>query len=67
MNAFVVEHYGKDGVRAADVPEPEVGAVTCAAARSSSSRAALELSTSVDQVLLVPGRTPGGQPPVSRT
>ena len=25
MKAFVVEHYGKDGVRAADVPEPEVG------------------------------------------
>src|SRR5215210_7804552 len=26
MKAFVVEHYGKDGLRAADVPEPEVGA-----------------------------------------
>ena len=25
MKAFVVEHYGKDGLRAADVPEPEVG------------------------------------------
>jgi NADPH:quinone reductase-like Zn-dependent oxidoreductase len=25
MKAFVVEHYGRDGVRAADVPEPEVG------------------------------------------
>jgi NADPH:quinone reductase-like Zn-dependent oxidoreductase len=25
MKAFVVEHYGKDGVRAADVPEPAVG------------------------------------------
>jgi NADPH:quinone reductase-like Zn-dependent oxidoreductase len=25
MRAFVVEQYGKDGVRAADVPEPEVG------------------------------------------
>lgn len=25
MNAFVVEHYGKDGLRAADVPEPELG------------------------------------------
>jgi len=25
MKAFVVEHYGKDGVRAAHVPEPEVG------------------------------------------
>src|SRR5918995_119671 len=25
MKAFVVEHYGKDGVRAAAVPEPEVG------------------------------------------
>ena len=25
MKAFVVEHYGKDGVRAADRPEPEVG------------------------------------------
>jgi NADPH:quinone reductase-like Zn-dependent oxidoreductase len=25
MKAFVVERYGKDGVRAADVPEPEVG------------------------------------------
>src|SRR5215213_7885760 len=24
MRAFVVEHYGKDGLRAADVPEPEV-------------------------------------------
>ena len=24
MKAFVVEHYGKDGLRAADVPEPEV-------------------------------------------
>src|SRR5215213_10279582 len=26
MEAFVVEHYGKDGLRAADVSEPEVGA-----------------------------------------
>jgi len=26
MRAFVVEHYGSDGLRAADVPEPEVGA-----------------------------------------
>jgi NADPH:quinone reductase-like Zn-dependent oxidoreductase len=26
MKAFVVEHYGKDGLRPADVPEPEVGA-----------------------------------------
>ena len=25
MKAFVVEHYGQDGLRAADVPEPEVG------------------------------------------
>jgi len=25
MRAFVVEHYGEDGPRAADVPEPEVG------------------------------------------
>src|SRR5215212_11848428 len=25
MKAFVVEHYGTDGLRAADVPEPEVG------------------------------------------
>jgi len=25
MKAFVVEHYGNDGLRAADVPEPEVG------------------------------------------
>src|SRR4051812_22599174 len=25
MKAFVVEHYGKDGLRAVDVPEPEVG------------------------------------------
>jgi NADPH:quinone reductase-like Zn-dependent oxidoreductase len=25
MKAFVVEHYGKDGLSAADVPEPEVG------------------------------------------
>jgi NADPH:quinone reductase-like Zn-dependent oxidoreductase len=25
MKAFVVEHYGKDGLRAADVPEPGVG------------------------------------------
>jgi NADPH:quinone reductase-like Zn-dependent oxidoreductase len=25
MRAFVVEQYGKDGLRAADVPEPEVG------------------------------------------
>src|SRR5215217_2144729 len=25
MKAFAVEHYGKDGLRAADVPEPEVG------------------------------------------
>ena len=25
MKAFVVEHYGKDGLRAADVPAPEVG------------------------------------------
>jgi NADPH:quinone reductase-like Zn-dependent oxidoreductase len=25
MKAFIVEHYGEDGVRAADVPEPEVG------------------------------------------
>ena len=25
MKAFVVKHYGKDGLRAADVPEPEVG------------------------------------------
>ncbi len=25
MKAFVVERYGKDGLRAADVPEPEVG------------------------------------------
>ncbi len=26
MKAFVVDHYGEDGLRAADVPEPEVGA-----------------------------------------
>ena len=26
MKAFVVEHYGKDGLRAAEVPEPAVGA-----------------------------------------
>src|SRR3954447_17199207 len=26
MKAFVVEHYGKDGLRAADVPEPAAGA-----------------------------------------
>src|SRR3954454_12012209 len=26
MKAFVVEHYGKDGLRAAEVPEPEVDA-----------------------------------------
>jgi NADPH:quinone reductase-like Zn-dependent oxidoreductase len=25
MKAFVVEHYGKDGLRAAEVAEPEVG------------------------------------------
>ena len=25
MKAFVVEHYGEDGLHAADVPEPEVG------------------------------------------
>jgi NADPH:quinone reductase-like Zn-dependent oxidoreductase len=25
MQAFVVQHYGKDGVRAGHVPEPEVG------------------------------------------
>ena len=25
MKAFVVEHYGPDGLRAAEVPEPEVG------------------------------------------
>ena len=25
MKAFVVEKYGKDGVRAAQVPEPKVG------------------------------------------
>jgi NADPH:quinone reductase-like Zn-dependent oxidoreductase len=25
VKAFVVEHYGKDGLRAADVPEPEIG------------------------------------------
>src|SRR4051794_37864890 len=25
MKAYVVEHYGKDGLRAADVPEPKVG------------------------------------------
>jgi NADPH:quinone reductase-like Zn-dependent oxidoreductase len=25
VKAFVVEHYGKDGLRAADVPEPDVG------------------------------------------
>ncbi len=25
MKAFVVERYAKDGLRAADVPEPEVG------------------------------------------
>src|SRR6058998_863603 len=25
MRAFVVEHYGEDGLRAADVPEPKVG------------------------------------------
>src|SRR5205823_10065010 len=25
MKAFVVERYGKDGLRAADVPEPQVG------------------------------------------
>src|SRR6059058_3243682 len=25
VKAFVVKHYGKDGLRAADVPEPEVG------------------------------------------
>ena len=25
MKAFVVEHYGKDGLRAAEVPEPDVG------------------------------------------
>jgi len=28
MKAFVVEKYGKDGVRAARVPEPTVGPVT---------------------------------------
>ena len=27
MKAFVVERYGKDGLRAADLPEPEVGDV----------------------------------------
>src|SRR5437879_9177689 len=27
VKAFVVERYGKDGLRAADVPEPEVGDV----------------------------------------
>jgi NADPH:quinone reductase-like Zn-dependent oxidoreductase len=25
MRAFVVEHYGEDGLRAADVAQPEVG------------------------------------------
>ena len=25
MKAFVVEHYGEDGLHAADVPEPQVG------------------------------------------
>jgi len=25
MKAYIVEHYGKDGLRSADVPEPEVG------------------------------------------
>jgi len=25
MKAFVVEHHGTDGLRAADVPEPEAG------------------------------------------
>src|SRR3954447_10651084 len=25
MKAFAVDHYGKDGLRAADVPEPQVG------------------------------------------
>jgi NADPH:quinone reductase-like Zn-dependent oxidoreductase len=25
MKAFVVKRYGKDGLRAADVPEPKVG------------------------------------------
>lgn len=25
MNAFIVDHYGKDGLRAAEVPEPTVG------------------------------------------
>ena len=28
MKAFVVEKYGKDGLRAADVPEPDVGDAT---------------------------------------
>ena len=28
MKAFVVAQYGKDGIRAADVPEPKVGKVT---------------------------------------
>ena len=29
MKAFVVEKYGKDGLRAADVPEPSSATVTC--------------------------------------
>ena len=29
MKAFVVEHYGKDGLHAADLPEPEVGDGEC--------------------------------------
>jgi hypothetical protein len=28
MKAFVVEHYGKDGLRAADVPSPRSATVT---------------------------------------
>jgi len=29
MKAFVVERYGKDGLRAADVPDPEIATLTC--------------------------------------
>lgn len=29
MKAFVVEHYGKDGLHAADVPRPQPGPGTC--------------------------------------
>jgi hypothetical protein len=32
MKAFVVERYGKDGLRAADVPEPELGERSCLSA-----------------------------------